>query len=172
MVKKSEKNIDFAIPLNEKQKRFCEEYLIDLNATQAAIRAGYSDKTANRIASENLSKLDIQEYIAQLQQTRQERLKITQDEVVEKIVEVANRCMQAAPVKFMGKQVKDSQGNNLWKFDSMGATKALDMLMKHLGGYALDNKQSHAQVNVVQKEYILPEEIKQFEEHYKNTVGE
>lgn len=49
--------------MTEKQKRFADEYLIDLNATQAAIRAGYSEKTANRIASENLSKLDIQEYI-------------------------------------------------------------------------------------------------------------
>ena len=49
--------------MTEKQKLFCEEYLISLNATQAAIKAGYSQKTANRIASENLSKLDIQEYI-------------------------------------------------------------------------------------------------------------
>lgn len=49
--------------LTLKQQRFVEEYLIDLNATQAAIRAGYSEKTANRIASENLSKLDIKKYI-------------------------------------------------------------------------------------------------------------
>ena len=47
--------------LTPKQERFCEEYLIDLNATQSAIRAGYSVNTANRIASELLSKLDIQE---------------------------------------------------------------------------------------------------------------
>ena len=45
---------------------FCKEYLIDLNATQACIRAGYSEKTANRIASENLSKLVIQEEISRL----------------------------------------------------------------------------------------------------------
>lgn len=49
--------------MTEKQKRFCDEYLIDLNATQAAIRAGYSERTANRIASENLSKPDIKSYI-------------------------------------------------------------------------------------------------------------
>lgn len=49
--------------MTEKQKRFCEEYLIDLNATQAAIRAGYSERTANRIAAENLSKPDIKAYI-------------------------------------------------------------------------------------------------------------
>ena len=49
--------------MTEKQKRFCDEYLIDLNATQAAIRAGYSKKTANRIGTENLSKLVIKAYI-------------------------------------------------------------------------------------------------------------
>ncbi len=45
--------------LTDRQEMFCREYLIDLNATQAAIRAGYSAKTANRTASENLSKPDI-----------------------------------------------------------------------------------------------------------------
>lgn len=47
--------------LTDKQARFCEEYLIDLNATQAAIRAGYSEKTAREQAAQNLSKLNIQE---------------------------------------------------------------------------------------------------------------
>ena len=45
--------------LNDKQKRFCQEYLKDLNATQAAIRAGYSEKSARSIANENLTKPDI-----------------------------------------------------------------------------------------------------------------
>lgn len=49
--------------LTTKQKKFCEEYLISGNATDAAIKAGYSAKTANRIGSENLSKLDIKNYI-------------------------------------------------------------------------------------------------------------
>lgn len=49
--------------MTPKQKRFCDEYLIDLNATQAAIRAGYSKKNANNIASENLAKPDIRKYI-------------------------------------------------------------------------------------------------------------
>ena len=49
--------------LTDKQKRFVDEYLIDLNATAAAIRAGYSRKTANRIGQQNLSKLDIRSAI-------------------------------------------------------------------------------------------------------------
>lgn len=52
--------------MTPKQKKFCVEYLIDLNATQAAIRAGYSKKTANRIANQLLSKLDIRNYIKDL----------------------------------------------------------------------------------------------------------
>lgn len=52
--------------LTEKQKRFCEEYLIDLNATQSAIRAGYSEKVAYSIGSENLKKPEIQNYITEL----------------------------------------------------------------------------------------------------------
>jgi phage terminase small subunit len=49
--------------MTEKQKRFCNEYLIDCNGTQAAIRAGYSRKTAVKIAAENLTKPDIKTYI-------------------------------------------------------------------------------------------------------------
>ena len=49
--------------MTAKQQRFCDEYLIDLNATQAAIRAGYSKKTARAIGNENLMKPDIKKYI-------------------------------------------------------------------------------------------------------------
>lgn len=53
------------LKLTEKQKRFCAEYIIDLNAAQAAIRAGYSEKTAKAIGSENLTKPDIKSLIAE-----------------------------------------------------------------------------------------------------------
>lgn len=65
--------------LNAKQDMFCREYLIDLNATQAAIRAGYSVKTANRIAAQLLSKLDIQNRIAELKSKRNEDVGIDAD---------------------------------------------------------------------------------------------
>ena len=129
--------------LNEKQKQFCEEYIIDLNGTQAAIRAGYSEKTANRIASELLSKLDIQEYIFELKNKRSERVKYSQDELMRDILEVKNRCLQANPVL-------DKEGNEVgvWKFDSNGANKALDMLAKHVGFYETDNKQKAFNISV------------------------
>lgn len=70
------------MPLTEKQKRFCDEYLIDLNATQAAIRAGYSKKTANRIGPENLSKPVIKAYINAKMAEKDAELIAAQDEVM------------------------------------------------------------------------------------------
>lgn len=68
--------------LTEKQKRFCEEYLIDLNATQAAIRAGYSRKTAGQIGDENLKKLEIQKYLSGLMEKKQKSRIASADEVL------------------------------------------------------------------------------------------
>lgn len=129
--------------LNEKQKQFCEEYIIDLNGTQAAIRAGYSKKTANEQAAQLLAKLSIQEYICELKNQRSERVKYSQDELMRDILEVKNRCMQANPVL-------DKEGNEtgVWKFDSNGANKALDMLAKHVGFYETDNKQKAFNISV------------------------
>lgn len=129
--------------LNEKQKQFCEEYIIDLNGTQAAIRAGYSAKTANEQAAQLLAKLSIQEYIQKIKNKRSERVKYSQDELMRDILEVKNRCMQANPVL-------DKEGNEtgVWKFDSNGANKALDMLAKHVGFYETDNKQKAFNISV------------------------
>ena len=62
-----EENIEEELPLNDKQERFCYEYCIDLNATQAAIRAGYSENTARSIASALLTKINIKTKIKYLQ---------------------------------------------------------------------------------------------------------
>ena len=74
--------------MTEKQKRFCDEYLIDLNATQACIRAGYSKKTANRIGTENLSKPVIKEYIEERLKEKEKSLIATQDEVLQYLTSV------------------------------------------------------------------------------------
>ena len=77
-----------AAKMTAKQMRFCDEYLIDLNATQAAIRAGYSKKTANRIATENLSKPVIKEYIAARMAEKEDELIADQDEVLKYLTRV------------------------------------------------------------------------------------
>ncbi|ENQ0854068.1 terminase small subunit [Klebsiella oxytoca] len=74
--------------LTDKQDMFCREYLIDLNATQAAIRAGYSAKTANRTASENMSKPDIQSRIAELKAQRNDLVGINATYVLNRLVEI------------------------------------------------------------------------------------
>jgi len=74
--------------LTDKQEMFCREYLIDLNATQAAIRAGYSDKTANRIAAQLLSKLDIESRIAELKAQRNQQVNIDAAYVLRRLVEI------------------------------------------------------------------------------------
>lgn len=74
--------------LTDKQEMFCREYLIDLNATQAAIRAGYSEKTAPTIACENLIKPNVQERIAQLKAERNEQVNIDAAYVLRRLVEI------------------------------------------------------------------------------------
>ena len=101
--------------LTAKQERFCIEYIIDLNATQAAIRAGYSVKTANRIASENLSKPDIQKKIQKLQQDRATRTEITQDRVLKELAGIGFAPITKGKIKAADK------------------TKALELLGRHLG---------------------------------------
>ena len=75
--------------LTKKQKRFVEEYLIDLNATQAAIRAGYSPKTAKQIGQENLTKPDLQAAIDRAMAERSRRTGINQDRVIQELAKIA-----------------------------------------------------------------------------------
>lgn len=75
--------------LTDKQELFCEEYLKDLNATQAAIRAGYSVESARQIGSENLSKPDIQEYLKARRRELQEQLGIDQTRILKEYARLA-----------------------------------------------------------------------------------
>ena len=77
--------------LTAKQQRFCDEYLIDLNATQAAIRAGYSEKTARVIGQENLLKPALKKYIEKRMAEKEEALIAKQDEVMRYLTSVMRR---------------------------------------------------------------------------------
>lgn len=74
--------------LTEKQKLFCDEYLIDLNATQAAIRAGYSAKTAHSIGPRLLGNVGVAAYITEQQAKRANRTEITQDRVLSELAAI------------------------------------------------------------------------------------
>jgi phage terminase small subunit len=123
--------------LTDKQEKFCQEYLIDLNGTQAAIRAGYSNATAKEIASENLTKPHIIERLRELNKKIEERTEISQEWVRKRFKEISDRCMTAEPVMIYNGEKWIESGE--YKFDSSGANKATEMLGKHLGFFEKDN---------------------------------
>ena len=92
--------------MNAKQKRFCDEYLIDCNATQAAIRAGYSPKTAKQIGQENLTKPDLKKYIdEQLERIHSEKTADAQ-EVLEYLTAVMRGEHTEQVLKLIGEGVQ------------------------------------------------------------------
>lgn len=123
--------------LNDRQRRFVDEYLVDLNATQAAIRAGYSSKTARQIGQNLLTKVDIQQAISAAQSKRQERTELTADEVIRDLREVRDVCLGRKSVKVV--EVVKFEGEatphevDSLVFDPAGANKALELLGKHIG---------------------------------------
>lgn len=124
--------------LTPKQQRFVDEYIIDLNATQACIRAGYSEKTAKEIGAENLTKPNIQQAIQQAMNERQQRTQIDQDYVINTIVETIERCKQAKPVvDSRGEPVfiESADGDVVpaYKFDASNVLKGAELLGRHLG---------------------------------------
>ncbi|GFE56407.1 terminase small subunit [Geobacter sp. AOG1] len=115
--------------MTPKQELFVVEYLKDLNATQAAIRAGYSAKTARQIAEENLSKPYIMAAINEAKKERIEEVKLDANYVLTNLQKVVERCMQAVPVlkKEGGEWVETGE----FRFDSSGANRALELIGKH-----------------------------------------
>jgi phage terminase small subunit len=116
--------------MTEKQKRFCEEYLIDCNGTQAAIRAGYSEKTATKIAAENLTKPDIREYIDEKLAEMSSQRTADAREVMEYLTSVMRGEHK--------EQVLRLVGNGTQKIDSMNVTekdrlKAAELIGKRYG---------------------------------------
>jgi phage terminase small subunit len=119
------------VELTDKQKTFCKEYCIDLNATQAAIRAGYSEKSARQSAADNMAKPYIQDAIEAIMTVRSSRTQVSADFVVRNLVSVVNRCMESEPVT-------SQEGGEMavlgeYKFNANGANKALELLGRHLG---------------------------------------
>src|SRR6185437_13526322 len=101
--------------LSPKQRKFVDEYLIDLNATQAAIRAGYSEKTAGQQGERLLKKVEIAQAITTKQAKRAELVKVDQNYVITNLLEIVERCMQRVAIT-------DSAGEEtgVWKFDARG----------------------------------------------------
>lgn len=119
--------------LSPKQERFAREYLLDLNATQAAIRAGYSPKTAYSMGQRLLKNVEVQKAVQSAMDERSKRTEVNADYVLTNLLEIVERCMQRAPVLHKGEQVVDEEGNSVWCFDGKNAIRALELLGKHKG---------------------------------------
>lgn len=116
--------------MNEKQKRFCDEYLIDCNATQAAIRAGYSPKTAYAIGEQNLKKLELKAYIdEQLEQLHNKKTADAQ-EVLEYLTAVMRGEHTEQVLRLAGNGVQEISDINVSAKDRI---KAAEMLAKRYG---------------------------------------
>ncbi len=126
--------------LTDKQRRFVDEYLIDLNATQAAIRSGYAVKRADAMGYENLRKPEIAAELRIRMKDREQRTEVTQDYVIKTIRETIERCRQAHPVlDRKGEQVfvREGDGENAelvpaFTFDAGAVLKGAELLGKHL----------------------------------------
>lgn len=161
--------------MTEKQKRFCDEYLIDLNATQAAIRAGYNEKTAYSMGQRLLKKVEIQNEIQHLKDERSERTEITQDMVVNELAAIAfadaTDFVQVVKKPFTNDAGEEvmlpdveitetnrltplqkkaiagiKQGRNGIELKLNDKTRALELLGKHLGMFT-DNVQINGNLN-------------------------
>jgi phage terminase small subunit len=136
--------------LTPKQKRFVDEYLIDLNATQAAIRAGYSKKNAGKIGPELLGKTRISEAIRSSMQKREQRTEVTQDMVVKQLAKIAfldikdvvewnDQSIRIKPSESVDgtvlAEVSETMTESGWtkKVKMSDRMRALDMLGRHLG---------------------------------------
>ena len=153
--------------MTDKQERFCQEYMIDLNATKAAIRAGYSPKTANEQAGRLLVNVSIQNRIAQLQAEQSRRTGISADRVLRELAKVAFAnagdivdaddatlkedaspddlaAVQSVKVKVFG---EDGVEREIKLADKL---KALDLIGRHLGMFNGDEKREVCDDNLTE----------------------
>lgn len=156
--------------LTDKQKRFVDEYLIDLNATQAAIRAGYSEKTARSIGQRLLTNVDIQKAIEDAQSKRAEQTQIDAAYVLRRLVEIDQMdVLDIMDDKYCLKPIGEwpkiwrqyiSSIENLEEFEGFGEdrtqigwlkkikwpdkTKNLELLGKHVSVGAFKDKVEHS----------------------------
>jgi phage terminase small subunit len=144
--------------MTRKQERFIDEYLKDFDKTQAAIRAGFSAKTAHTAGSRLFNNVAIVSLINQRLEIVRASTAIEDDYTHEKIrghfKSIYDRCMQAEPVMQFNyttkrmEAVRDENGNAVYMFDANGAARAMENIAKNKGFYELDNSQKKAVIQI------------------------
>lgn len=139
--------------MTPKQERFVQEYLIDLNGTQAAIRAGYSPHTAKVAATKDLlPNPAIAARIATARAKLSAKAAVSAEWILMRLKSVAERCMQAEPVFRQGVMVEGA-----YQFDAAGANRALELLGRHLGLFV--DRVEHKSVGEYYIEYVEPAKV-------------
>lgn len=118
---------------NARQQLFIDEYLVDLNATQAAIRAGYSSRTAYSQGSRLMKDVEIHARIEELKKTRADRLNLDAYWVLKRLMDISDRSMQAEPVMEFDYDAQELVPTGEYEFDSSGANRSTELIGKHLG---------------------------------------
>ena len=122
--------------MTAKQQRFCDEYLIDLNATQAAIRAGYSEKYANTNVTKLLQNTTIKEFIEKRMAEKESDLIAGQDEVLKYLTSVMRGKSKSEVVVVEGIGVGESEARKIQKApDEKERFRAAELLGKRYGLY-------------------------------------
>lgn len=153
--------------LTDKQEMFCKEYLIDLNATQAAIRVGYSVKTAEAQSSRLLTNVNVQTKIAELKESRSKRVEVDSDYVLKELLNWADgdytelMLLTAKEIKELSPEIRrlitgfkrvtrripgtDEEEIQI-EVKFIDKQKAMEMIAKHIGFYEKDNEQGKADI--------------------------
>lgn len=132
--------------MTDKQAKFIEEYLKHPNAKEAAIAAGFAEKSAKERGCQLLKIPEISEEIKKRQSEVSKQTGIDKAWVLNRFKEISDRCMTAEPVMIFDGEAWVESGE--YKFDSGGANKATEMIGKHIGFFEADNAQKAPKLNV------------------------
>lgn len=132
--------------MTEQRKAFCDEYLRCFNATAAAIKAGYSEKTARVQASQILAEDEVSLYIEDRLREVSKEAEVDAVWVLKRFKSISDRCMSAIPVLIHDGEQWVESGE--YKFDSSGANKATEMLGRIIGSFEKDNEQKKAAIQI------------------------
>jgi phage terminase small subunit len=154
--------------LTDKQERFCLEYVIDFNATQAAIRAGYSESTAKEQGCQHLTKLNIQERIQKLKAKAVEKIEITHSELLQELknwaysditetMELSASQVKELPIeirrlvtkfKRTTRSIGESITEDVIELHFVSKEKAIELIAKHIGFFEKDNEQKKTEFDM------------------------
>lgn len=118
--------------LSEKQRRFVREWLVDMNGTRAAVRAGYSEKSAANTASRLMKDPDVQAYRNELLKAKFDELGITRHSLAVEVYEMMQKCKGGTPHMVWNSDTKTYEPDGTWEQNEKGLYKGAELLSRLL----------------------------------------